>query len=76
MNCGFRPNTISIANIGYTDKKFDYDNWENKTKEEQELLKIEQQSHVVYSFDYLFLHKEKLILTIDKSGEKVDLKME
>jgi hypothetical protein len=76
MNCGFRPNTVFIADLGYLDEKFDYENWKSKPQEEQDLLDKEQQSYVVFSFNYLFLHKEQLVVTIDKSGSKFDLKLD
>lgn len=75
MNCGFRPNRIFIANQQYFDKKYQYDNWSTKSVEIKKELEIEQETHVVYSFNYLFLHEEKLTVTIDNSGTafKIDL---
>lgn len=76
MNCGFRPNNIFVADFDYLDKKFDYENWKNKTVIEQNLLKKEQQSHILFSFNYLFLHAEKLTVTINKTGEIYNLTLE
>ena len=68
MNCGFRPNQIFIAEPDYLNPKFDYENWESKTEQEQELLDKEQNDLIRFSFNYLFLHGEKLVVTIDESG--------
>lgn len=73
MNCGFRPNTVFVAELGYLDKKFEYENLKSKTKEEQELLKNKQQDYIRFSFNYLFLHGERLVVTIDKTGKLFDL---
>lgn len=73
MNCGFRPNNIFVADFDYLDKKFDYDNLKSKPVDEQNLLKKEQRSHVLFSFNYLFLHAEKLTVTIDKTGSIFNL---
>ncbi len=76
MNCGFMPNTIFVADFGYLDKKFSYENWESKPQDQIDILMREQQSYIVYSFNYLFLHQEKLLVTIDKSGKTFKLTLE
>jgi hypothetical protein len=78
MNCGFRPNRIFIANFDYFNKKYQYENWKTKSREEKKELEKERESHVAYSFNYLFLHEEKIVLTIGKKkGEfHVDLAQE
>lgn len=76
MNCGFRPNTVFVADFGYLDKKFEYENLKSKPKEEQDLLNKEQQENIRFSFNYLFLHKERLVVTIDETGELFNLTIE
>jgi hypothetical protein len=68
MNCGFRPNQIFIAEPDYLNPKFDYENWQYKSEQEQELLDKEQKELIRFSFNYLFLYGEKLVVTIDESG--------
>jgi hypothetical protein len=68
MNCGFRPNQIFIAEPDYLNPKFNYENWQSKTEQEQELLDKEQNDLIRFSFNYLFLHGEKLVVTIHESG--------
>ena len=75
MNCGFRPNRIFIAKAAYFDKKYQYENWKTKSSEEKRQLEIEQEKHVVNSFNYLFLHEEKLIVTIGKKKEDFKVQM-
>lgn len=74
MNCGFRPNQIFIAEPDYLNPKFDYENWQFKTEQEQELLDMEQKELIRFSFNYLFLHGEKLVVTIDENRR--DFKVE
>jgi hypothetical protein len=76
MNCGFRPNKIFVTELDYLNEKFEYENWKNKPVSEQKLLKLEQQSHILFSFNYLFLHKERLIFIIDKTATKYELEIE
>ena len=68
MNCGFRPNQIFIAEPDYLNPKYDYENWQYKTEQEQELLDMEQKDLIRFSFNYLFLHGEKLVVTIEETG--------
>ncbi|MEY4803968.1 MAG: hypothetical protein RL331_481 [Bacteroidota bacterium] len=68
MNCGFRPTQIFIAAPDYLNPKFDYENWKSKTEQEQALLDIEQNALIRFSFNFLFLHDEKLVVTIGESG--------
>jgi hypothetical protein len=75
MNCGFRPNQIFIAEPDYLNSKFDYENWKSKTEQEQALLNIEQNALIRFSFNYLFLHDEKLVVTIGESGRDFTIKL-
>ena len=68
MNCGFRPNRIFIANFGYQNDKYQYKNWSTKSPEGKKALELEQESHITFSFNYLFLHEEKLIVKINKDA--------
>ena len=68
MNCGFRPNQMFIAEPDYLNPKFDYENWQYKSVQEQALLDKEQKELIRFSFNYLFLHGEKLVVTIDEAG--------
>jgi hypothetical protein len=75
VNCNFRPNTIFISDPKYYNSKFDYSNLNKKSTQEKELLIKQQNNYILYSFNYLFLHKEKLNVTIDKSGKKFSLSL-
>lgn len=75
MNCGFRPNQIFIAEPDYLNQKFDYQNWQHKTEQEQELLDKEQKDLIRFSFNYLFLHGEKLVVTIGENGRNFRLEL-
>lgn len=76
MNCGFRPNQIFIAEPAYLNPKFDYENWQSKTEQEQELLDKEQHDLIRFSFNYLFLYGEKLIVTINENGRDFKVELE
>ena len=76
MNCGFRPNKIFIADIDYLNEKFSYINWSAKTQEEKETLLLEQDSLIIYSFNFLFLHEEKLIITINEFADEFKVFLE
>lgn len=75
MNCGFRPNRIFIANFDYLDEKYQYENWSTKSPEEKRALELEQESHISFGFKYLFLHEEKLIVSINKEGNKFGVEL-
>ncbi|MFT5819642.1 MAG: hypothetical protein ACI8ZM_000867 [Crocinitomix sp.] len=68
MNCGFRPNEIFVANFEYTNQEYQYENLKTKSAKEKVELHIERESHITYRFNFLFLHEEKLILTITEDG--------
>jgi hypothetical protein len=75
MNCGFRPSRIAVAEMAYTDEKYQYLNW----PEEQgalDLLMKEQAAFVLYETQYLFLHEEKLLVTIHEDSKWIELNIE
>lgn len=76
MNCGFRPNRIFIAKFDYFDKKYQYENWKMQSAEGRKLLETEQENHVVYSFNFLFLHQESILVTIGKKKETIQVQMQ
>jgi hypothetical protein len=76
MNCGFRPNRIFIADSNYLNSKYLYDNWSTKSNEGKRDLEKEQENYIVDSFDFLFLHGERLIVTIDSSGNSFSVDIE
>lgn len=76
MNCGFRPNQILLARYSYFDEKYQYENWKTKTAKEKELLEQDRKLHLAYQFNFLFLHEEKLTLTIAQDGKTFDLKLD
>ncbi len=75
MNCGYRPNRIFISSHDYTDERYQYENFKDKSLYEKKSLREEQQTHVVYEFNYLFLHEEKLIVRIDKERNIFDVEL-
>lgn len=76
MNCGFRPNTIFVAELDYLDQRFDYDHWKTKSAAEQDLLQKEQQGFIRFSCNYLFLHGERLVVTVNQTGNAFRLELE
>lgn len=76
MNCGFRPNRILIAEFDYYNKKYGYENWQTQSVERKIELEQEQEGYVAYSFNYLFLHEEKIIVTICKKKSEFQLQIE
>jgi hypothetical protein len=68
MNCGFRPNQLFVADLDYLNPKYQYDQLKLKSESEQELLDKEQLSLIRFSFNFLFLHEEKLLVSIDETG--------
>jgi hypothetical protein len=75
MNCGFRPTKLFIADPSYVDPKFLYENLMTKSEAEQDELEKEQDGLILFSFNFLFLHQEKLVVTIDATGEHFDIKL-
>ena len=75
MNCGFRPNKIFISKLDYQNQKYQYENWSTKSTEEKITLKLEQESHIIFKFNYLFLHGEKLIVKINNEANKFKVKL-
>ncbi len=73
MNCGFRPSYISLALPSYLNKKYQFENWSTKTTKEIRVLHEEQNQDIVYRINYLFLHKEKLTISIDEDGSDFEL---
>lgn len=68
MNCGFRPSQIAVFEPGYFDLKYTYENTSKLPDDEQTRLEAEQEKYIRYNTDFLFLHGERLILTIDKNA--------
>lgn len=75
MNCGFRPNRIFIANFNYQNEKYQYENWSTKSTEEKKALELEQESHIIFNFNYLFLHEEKLVVKINGEANKFKVEL-
>ncbi len=67
VRCAFRFKK-QVLEPDYLNPKFDYENWQYKSEQEQELLDKEQKDLIRFSFNYLFLHGEKLVVTIDENG--------
>ena len=76
MNCGFRPTKLFIADLGYVDPKFLFENLETKSEAEQDHLEKEQDGLILFSFNFLFLHQEKLVVTINDSANQFNLELE
>ena len=76
MNCGFRPNQLFLADLDYLNPKYQYDQLKLKSELEQELLEKEQLSLIRFSFNFLFLHEEKLLVSIDETGLIFTVEME
>jgi hypothetical protein len=76
MNCGFRPTKLFIADPSYVDPKFSYENLMNKSDAEQVELEKEQDGLILFSFNFLFLHQEKLVVRIDEEGAHFSLNLE
>ncbi len=75
MNCGFRPNEIFIATFDYQNEKYQYEKWSTKSTQGKKALKLEQESHIIFKFNYLFLHEEKLIVKIDNESNKIKVEL-
>ena len=74
MNCGFRPSSITIAEMAYVDEKYQYQNWPDDDEALDKLLE-EKASFVVYDVRFLFLHEEKLVVTIHKDIKDIQLQL-
>jgi len=46
-----------------------------KSEAEQDELEKEQDGLILFSFNFLFLNQEKLVVTIDATGEYFDIKL-
>jgi hypothetical protein len=69
MNCGFRPSQIAVFEPGYFDPKYDYQITSKLPDDKKAELEAEQNKFIQYTMDFLFLHGERLILTIDKASQ-------
>lgn len=69
MNCGFRPSQIAVFEPGYFDPKYDYEITSKLPDDKKDELESEQNKFIKYNMDFLFLHGERLILTIDKASK-------
>lgn len=74
MNCGFRPSQIAVFEQSYADTKYDYEQLSKLDDAVQSELEAEQRKLIRYEVDFLFLHGEKLILSISKDGSGFTLK--
>jgi hypothetical protein len=74
MNCGFREFYIEIAEFGYANPKFDYN--ERNTDLENEKLNSEQEQLWITKTPFLFLHGEKITATYDDKERKIDIKLD
>ncbi len=75
MNCGFRPSDVVIAKKEYLNPKYDYENWSKKPVHEIKALKKEQESHILFKTQFLFLHEEKLIVAIDQKAKNIRISL-
>ena len=75
MNCGFRPSRLLIAKKEYNDEKFKFDNWSSKNINERNELDTERETLILYEQMYLFLHNEKLRITIESDLNEIKLEL-
>lgn len=76
MNCGFRPSQIVILEPAYFDPKYTYEKLSVLPEEAQNKLEAEQRTFIRYAIDFLFLHGEKLVLSISEDASEFVLKLE
>ena len=75
MNCGFRPSEITVFEPEYFNPKYAYEITSKLSDKKREKLESKQNKFIKYDIDFLFLHGERLILTIDKTS-KFSLRLE
>ncbi|MNU99110.1 hypothetical protein D3C71_892340 [compost metagenome] len=76
MNCGFRPSQIAVFAPEYANPEYQYKNLSRLSEPEKQALKAQQQKLVKYDIPFLFIHGEKLILTIEEGASQFKLELE
>lgn len=74
MNCGFRPSQITIAVPEYLHDQFEDENYPKLSGAKE--LKVKRMMMIRGDVSFLFLHGEKLVVTIGRNASEFKLEFE